>query len=112
MTNRHRAAVVGIWVLVGLIVAIDITTWISIGRPRDISSIAFGLFEWALLFVLGMLAGSGLGRLSEALDRTEHQHRSTQNEVDQLQIRNETLSVHAQSVDVPLAFTAFSRRNS
>src|SRR5690242_17165682 len=104
--NRHRAAVVAIWVLVGLIVALDIATWISIGRPADIWTIVLGLVDWALLIILGALAASGLGRLSKALDRTEHQHRSTQNEVDQLQIRNEVLGVLAQSVDVPLAFTA------
>lgn len=108
--RRRRAASLAIWGLLAVFGALQVVSWALGTRPRlrwDIAEIVLG---WIVMVLLAIVATRRIERLATELADTEHAHRATQAEVEQLQMHNAILDSLARSVDVPLAFQSIARR--
>jgi transcriptional regulator with GAF, ATPase, and Fis domain len=106
-----RAAV---WVIWGMVVAfaiIQAVAWtLAGGIPRRPGVLVQVIAAWIIMLTLAAFSTMRLGGLSRRLAVKERDHRATLDEIEELQTRNEILSIVARSVDVPLAFQALARR--
>ena len=112
MNLRHpRAAVFGIWGLIGLFLVMQAAIWMAAGGfPRRPTVLAQVIGAWLVMVVLAALASARIEWLSRNLVRTEQDHRAAVSEVTQLQIRTEMLEIVARTVNVPLAFQELALR--
>jgi GAF domain-containing protein len=109
-TRRHQAAVWSIWGLLAAYGALQAAAWLLRGHPPAPLVALEMSAGWIVMILLGVLATSGMRRLSATLTDAEHAHRATISEVEQLEMQNATLQIIARSVDVPLAFQALAQR--
>ena len=109
-SGRRRAASLAIWGLLAAFAALQAVAWMMGSTPRRPWGVAQVVAGWAVMVVLATIATRRIDRLSAELTETEHAHRSTQTQVDQLQMHNAMLEVLARSVDVPLAFQSLAPR--
>ena len=112
MRFKHsRTPVWVIWGLVAVFGAIQAIAWTMAGGvPRRPLVLVQVIAAWIVMLVLAILASRRIETLSTRLSQKEHAHRSTMNEVEQLQTQNAMLQIVARSVDVPLAFQALASR--
>ena len=107
----HRAPLWAIWGMLAAFAAVQAIAWtFADGLPRRPPVVLQLIAAWGVMIVLAILASRRVGRLSTRLTQKEHDHRSTLNEVEQLQMQNAMLQVVARSVDVPLAFQTLAAR--
>ena len=107
----HRAPVWAIWGMLAAFALVQAIAWtFADAAPRRPLVLAQLVAAWAVMIVLAALASRRVERLSSRLTQKEHAHRSTLNEVEQLQMQNAMLQVVARSVDVPLAFQTLAAR--
>jgi transcriptional regulator with GAF, ATPase, and Fis domain len=78
--------------------------------PRGPWGLAQVIAGWVVMLLLATLSTRLIGQLTERLSATEHAHRATKGEVEQLQMHNAMLEILARSVDVPLAFQSLAQR--
>ena len=106
-----RAPVWVIWGLVAAFAVIQAIAWaLAGGVPRRPLVLVQVIAAWIVMLVLAILASRRIETLSTRLSQKERAHRSTMNEVEQLQTQNAMLQIVARSVDVPLAFQALASR--
>ena len=93
MNLRHpRAAVFGIWGLIGLFLVMQAAIWMAAGGfPRRPTVLAQVIGAWLVMVVLAALASARIEWLSRNLVRTEQDHRAAVSEVTQLQIRTDVV---------------------
>lgn len=109
--HHHRAPQWAIWGMLAAAAVIHGLAWtLAGGLPREPFVLAQVLAAWGVMIALAVLAGRRIERLSTRLSQKERAHRSTLNEVEQLQMQNAMLQVVARSVDVPLAFQTLAAR--
>jgi len=110
-TKYSRAPVWVIWGLVAVFGAIQAIAWTMAGGvPRRPLVLVQVIAAWVVMLVLAILASRRIETLATRLSQKEHAHRSTMNEVEQLQTQNAMLQIVARSVDVPLAFQGLASR--
>ena len=106
----ERAQLGLIWGLVGGVAALQLLMW-AVAGSLDARIIAIWLVAgWLVTVILAVLASRRIGSLSERLTARENAHRSTLDEVQQLQTQNAMLQIVARSVDVGLTFQALAVR--
>jgi signal transduction protein with GAF and PtsI domain len=106
-----RAAVWAIWGMVVAFGAIQAVAWILAGGvPRRAGVLTQVIAAWIVMLTLAAFSTMRLGGLSRTLAVRERAHRATLDEIEELQARNEILSIVAHSVDVALAFQALAKR--
>lgn len=109
--RRSRVALLAIWGLPLAFGILQAAIWLATGGiPRRPAVLAQVLAAWAVMLALAAFATMRLGSLSSLLEQKEQAHKETLDEIEELQTRNEILSIVARSVDVPLAFQALARR--
>ena len=108
--RRDRAVFWAIWGLVAVFIGINAAFWFGGGTRLEPQAVAQVLFGWVVAIALASIATRRIDRLAASLFATEHAHRATRNEVEQLQMQNAMLEILAQSVDVPLAFQSLAPR--
>lgn len=109
--HHARAPVWAIWSLVAAFALIQVAAWtLGEGVPRRPLVLLQVIAAWIVMLVLAALASRRIETLSNRLTEREHAHRSTLNDVEQLQTQNAMLQIVARSVDVPLAFQALAAR--
>jgi GAF domain-containing protein len=108
--SRHRAVSMAIWGLLGAFVTLQIVAWLLGTTSRHPSGVAQVVAGWAVMGLLAVIATRRIDRLAAELSETEHAHRATRDEVEQLQMHNAMLDIFARSADVPLAFQALAPR--
>ena len=107
----HRAPVWAIWSMLAAFAIVQAMAWtFADAAPRRPLVLVQLVAAWAVMIVLAVLASRRVERLSSRLTQKEQAHRSTLNEVEQLQMQNAMLQVVARSVDVPLAFQMLAAR--
>jgi transcriptional regulator with GAF, ATPase, and Fis domain len=105
-----RAPVWAIWLLIAFgAVQPLIWTHVSTAVQRRAVFIPI-LIVWITLLVLAALATRRVDWLVRSLTSEEQAHRTTLNEVEQLQTQNAILEIVTRSVDVPLAFQELASR--
>ena len=108
--GRRRAALLAIWGLLAAFAALQAIAWALGSTPRWPWGLAQVIAGWIVMLLLAAIATRRIGRLSAELTETQHAHRATQGEVEQLQLHNAMLEILARSVDVPLAFQSLAQR--
>ena len=108
--SRHRAVTLAIWGLLGTFGALQVVAWTFGSTPRLPWGLAQVVAEWLVMVILAVIATRRIDRLAAQLTQTEHAHRATRDEVEQLQTHNAMLDIFARSADVPLAFQSVARR--
>jgi transcriptional regulator with GAF, ATPase, and Fis domain len=100
-----------IWALIAAFGAIEAAAWlIAGGVPRRPVVLVQVIAAWIVMLILAGLATRRIGTLTGRIREHENTHRSTLNEIEQLQTQNAMLELVARSVDVPLAFQALATR--
>jgi GAF domain-containing protein len=84
--------------------------WALAGIPRRPLVVVQVIAAWCVMLLLAKMASRRIEALSSRLTQQERAHRSTLDEVEQLQMQNAMLQILARSVDVPLAFQALATR--
>jgi transcriptional regulator with GAF, ATPase, and Fis domain len=108
--RSERAQLGLIWGLAGGVAALQLLMW-AVAGSLDARIIAIWLVAgWLVTVILAILASRRIGTLSERLTAREHAHKSTLDEVQQLQTQNAMLQIVARSVDVGLTFQALAVR--
>ena len=109
--KRSTRAQLGlIWGLVVGVIALQLVLWASAGS-LDAGVISIWLVAgWTVTIVLAVLASRAINALSDRLAARETAHRTTLDEVQQLQTQNAMLQIVARSVDVGLTFQALAVR--
>lgn len=106
-----RAQLRRIWGLVIAVAVVQAAAWMMADsdwwRPALVVSIVAG---WMVTLALAVLASRRIGSLSTRLTAREDAHRTTLDEVEQLQTQNAMLQIVTRSVDVPLTFQALALR--
>jgi signal transduction protein with GAF and PtsI domain len=112
MKPPDRAAPVWfIWALVAAFGVIEAVAWIIAGGiPRRPTVLVQVIAAWIVMIVLGILATRRIGTLTGRIREQEHTHKTTLDQVEQLQMQNAMLQILARSVDVPLAFQTLATR--
>jgi transcriptional regulator with GAF, ATPase, and Fis domain len=112
MTLRDRRAPVWfIWALVGAFGAIEVMAWIVAGGvPRRPLVLVQVFTAWIVMLILAGLATRRIGTLTGRIREQESTHRTTLDQVEQLQMQNAMLQILSRSVDVPLAFQSLAAR--
>jgi signal transduction protein with GAF and PtsI domain len=112
MTSPDRQAPLWlIWALIAAFGAIEAAAWlIAGGVPRRPVVLVQVIAAWIVMLILAGLATRRIGTLTGRIREHENAHRSTLNEIEQLQTQNAMLELVARSVDVPLAFQALATR--
>jgi transcriptional regulator with GAF, ATPase, and Fis domain len=108
--SRHRAVSLAIWGLLAAFAALQVAAWFLGTAPGRQWGLAQVVAEWVVLVILALIATRRIDRLAAELQQTEHAHRATRHEVEQLQMHNEMLDIFARSADVPLAFQSVAPR--
>jgi transcriptional regulator with GAF, ATPase, and Fis domain len=108
--GRRRAVSLTIWGLLAAFGALQVAVWSMGYAPRRPWGLAQVIAGWVVMLLLAALSTRLIGRLTEELTATEHAHRATKSEVEQLQMHNAMLEILARSVDVPLAFQSLAPR--
>lgn len=106
----RRAVSLTIWGLLAAFGALQVAAWSMGYAPRRPWGLAEVIAGWVVMLLLATLSTRLIGRLTEELSATEHAHRATKSEVEQLQMHNAMLEILARSVDVPLAFQSLAQR--
>jgi transcriptional regulator with GAF, ATPase, and Fis domain len=109
-TSRHRAVLVAIWGLLAAFGLLQIATWTmgtAPARPWGLAQVVAG---WLVMVLLAAIATRRIDRLAAELLQTEHAHRATRDQVEQLQMHSAMLDIFARSGDVPLALRALAPR--
>jgi transcriptional regulator with GAF, ATPase, and Fis domain len=108
--RTERAQLGLIWGLVGGVAALQLLMW-AVAGSLDARIITLWLVAgWLVTVILAVLASRRIGTLSERLTERENAHRTTLDEVQQLQTQNAMLQIVARSVDVGLTFQALAVR--
>ncbi|MEX1127349.1 MAG: GAF domain-containing protein [Vicinamibacterales bacterium] len=108
--GRRRAVSLTIWGLLAALGALQVAAWSMGYAPRRPLGLAQVIAGWVVMLLLASLSTRLIGQLAEQLSATEHAHRATKSEVEQLQMHNAMLDILARSVDVPLAFQSLAQR--
>ena len=109
--NFKDTRVLAIWGLVVAFGLVQAVTWTLAGDvPRGPLVLVQVIAAWCVMLILAVLASRRIESLSTRLTQKERAHRSTLDEVEQLQTQNAMLQIVARSVDVPLAFQALASR--
>lgn len=107
---RRRAALLGIWGLLAAFGVLQAVAWAMGNTPRGPWGLAQLIAGWIVMGLLALIGTRRISLLTSALTQTEHAHRATRNEIEQLQMHNAMLEILARSVDVPLAFQSLAQR--
>jgi transcriptional regulator with GAF, ATPase, and Fis domain len=111
MSDRpDRAPVWAIWLLI-VFGAVQPFVWTFVDDGTAPPAVFIPLLvAWVTLLALAALATRRLSWLWRTLSQSETAHRTTLNEIHQLQTQNAMLEIVAKSVDVPLAFQELASR--
>lgn len=111
MTSGGRsAASIAVWGLLAAVAVLQALAWSMGNAPRRPWGLAQVVVGWIVMLLLAAIATRRIGRLSTELTETEHAHRASRSEVEQLQMHIAVLEILARSVDVPLAFQSLAQR--
>jgi signal transduction protein with GAF and PtsI domain len=111
MRGRTERAQLGlIWGLVVGVATLQLLIWRVAGSLDARIMTIWVVAGWLVTVILAVLASRRIGTLSERLTERENAHRSTMDEVQQLQTQNAMLQIVARSVDVGLTFQALAVR--
>src|SRR5687768_952763 len=108
--GRRRAVSLAIWGLLAAFAALQVAAWSMGYTPRWPWGLAQVIAGWIVMLLLAFIATRRIDKLTAALSETEHAHRTTKGQVEQLQMHNAMLEILARSVDVPLAFQSLAHR--
>lgn len=100
-----------IWGLVVAVATIQTGTWVlaDAAAPRPALLVQL-VASWIVIIALAVLASRRIGRLTDSLTAREHAHRTTLDEVEQLQTQNAMLQIVTRSAAVRPAFQALAGR--
>jgi signal transduction protein with GAF and PtsI domain len=111
MFRARRTPVWFIWALVAAFGVIEIVAWIVAGGvPRRPLVLVQVVTAWVVMLILAVLATRRIERLTGRIREQESTHRTTLDQVEQLQMQNAMLQILSRSVDVPLAFQSLATR--
>ena len=108
--RTERAQLGLIWGLVVGVATLQLLIWRVAGSLDARIMTIWVVAGWLVTVILAVLASRRIGTLSERLTERENAHRSTMDEVQQLQTQNAMLQIVARSVDVGLTFQALAVR--